>query len=363
MKLHHLQAIAVVFAALLACAVDAATAALEAVDDASSSEENRHTKSLVAPVGVGDADAGDISTKNNLRGLLGGLPEHPGAGCGNGATFCPQGFYCDTTTLGAIAGAYPKCLKCGDQGLPCCDGNTCTQGLACGARFRGRCGPCGVLDETCCADNYCEEDLVCSFDGTCKNCGRNGMRCCEGKTCSAQGLACINEPGTSEPTCQQCGAEGEPCCEGEMCNDGYGCGFYRTNGVRVFRNPTPQCIRLGDLASPCNPDGSCDFEGFVCDYDPTIPRRPALCVPCGGNNQTCCEGFACTGGQTCDLFNRADGEAPLCKDCGSLNALCCISEEPQSYCGNGLTCDWSGVSSGTAPFCNYAIMPQSTGSF
>ena len=309
-----------------------------------------------------DATNKDKGKTMHLRGLAGALPEKPGEGCGNGATFCPQGFYCDTTTqtsvAGGVSGSYPKCLKCGDDTLPCCDGNTCTQGLACGAGGPGLCGPCGVERATCCADNYCEEDLVCSPDGTCLPCGANNQRCCEGQTCNSEGLVCIKGSGTSEPTCQQCGGEAEPCCEDETCNDGYGCANWVSDGTTITRSSSadyPVCIRLGDIVYPCNPDGSCDLAGFTCNYD-LGNDLPAACVECGGNTQPCCDGYTCNNvGQICDLYSRTAGAAPTCKDCGNAGALCCLTMDPANYCGAGLTCDWSGVPLGQAPFCNYAV--------
>mmetsp|Transcript_6701 Transcript_6701/g.14707 ORF Transcript_6701/g.14707 Transcript_6701/m.14707 type:complete len:353 (-) Transcript_6701:381-1439(-) len=290
----------------------------------------------------------DTDAKNHLRGLGGGpyaggnLPEELGEGCGNGASWCPQGFVCDTTNFGNPDGSRPICRKCGGDGESCCAGNTCTQGLACGAGGEGLCGPCGTDGETCCADNYCEEDLVCDADGTCTECGEPGLPCCEGRKCFSQGTVCMKEEfeELDDFFCVLCGAEGEPCCDDETCNPGYGCGNYEVFSGDIEETENTQCIPLGDLAYPCNPDGSCALPGFVCEYPDSSDEIPAICVICGTNGQPCCDGFACNNGQTCDLFNRADGEAPVCEDCGDLDSLCCLTEEPQNRCGNGLTCVW-----------------------
>lgn len=103
------------------------------------------------------------------------------------------------------------------------------------------------------------------------------------------------------PVC--CGHDGQSCCPGyknssAVCNDG---GEACVGAV---------CKHVGGDGEPCLDGGSCnDPSSLACGGD-------QRCHPCGGENQGCCAGNACTGDGACN----ANG---LCHACGRRGLDCC----------------------------------------
>jgi hypothetical protein len=102
---------------------------------------------------------------------------------------------------------------------------------------------------------------------TCAECGGDGQRCCDNRTCKPQtGLACNENNLCIQPTC---GHTGEYCCLNSV--DG-----------------TPYCTRHHQ----CVPDGS---GNNICQQD-----------ACGNLNQICCDNMVCYDGSICNVTPSGD---------------------------------------------------------
>lgn len=172
-----------------------------------------------------------------------------GTVCVGGECQCPDGVCCpgcadDELCLGG------ECFRCGHDTESCCTGEVCVESdLAC---VEGDCVSCGDVFEPCCADGGCSGGATCT-SGICRrdDCGDDGERCCEGRTCATGELACVDPFPVGEPRCRPCGGRGEACCAGM----------------------------------------ACDSERLVCDG--------GSCATCGGNTQPCCAGRVCGDGLDC----------------------------------------------------------------
>jgi len=122
-------------------------------------------------------------------------------------------------------------------------------GSGCGVNMQcvsGTCEPCGHSGEACC-DGICGANLLCSTDTAMCTCGGASQPCCNGTTCTS-GLACVTTGATS--VCQ-CGGAGQTCCTGKTCSNssllcgGLTCGctkgcdqssYWKTDGSVWYQN-------------------------------------------------------------------------------------------------------------------------------
>ena len=144
---------------------------------------------------------------------LTGYPEPPEGICqacgGSGEVCCPGTIACNGADLLCLASAGRlRCTRCGTASpavgppVPCCGGNTCTDGSCCVT------GPtntpfCAGINNACVA-----VPGTCGANNSCGGCGGLNEPCC-GNQCTAAGTHC---PSIAPYVCSPCGKAGQPCC-------------------------------------------------------------------------------------------------------------------------------------------------------
>jgi hypothetical protein len=109
-----------------------------------------------------------------------------------------------------------SCAPCGGTGQACCNGDQCTDGCCDTQSTPTTC--VGVGSQ--CGDVGIEQ--VCLTGGICESCGDDGEPCCPGNTCSDATTVCVTTGASS--TCSTCGYSGGPCCTmGTACMGGTTC--------------------------------------------------------------------------------------------------------------------------------------------
>jgi alpha-tubulin suppressor-like RCC1 family protein len=133
--------------------------------------------------GTGGAGGGVAGTGGGA-GAAGGAAGGTSGGCGSG---CGVGMQCVSGT----------CQSCGHSAEVCCDG-ICGANLMC-STTTNMC-TCGAASQPCCNGTTCSSGLAC-VNGTCA-CGGAGQTCCAGKTCNGTlvcgGLTCGCTQGCDE---------------------------------------------------------------------------------------------------------------------------------------------------------------------
>ena len=138
----------------------------------------------------------------------------PGEVCCYGPSPCSSP---DTVCSQSTTGQPRRCIRCGTASpaspvggvqVPCCGGNTCTDGSCCVSSFNqsvciGRGSSCLSLPGTAAG--------MCGDNGSCNGCGAAGQPCCAGDSCTASGTQCSSTGGSG--TCTACGKSGQPCCK------------------------------------------------------------------------------------------------------------------------------------------------------
>lgn len=280
---------------------------------------------------------------------------------GDGA---PAADDCDDADPGAHPGADERCDAVDDD----CDGAADEVGCAPG--------------EYCCA----AAGWGCTrVDDDVANCGRCGHRCADGQVCCAGVCA---DPATDPDHCGGCGRPCAPLgCLGAAC----------TGGVCTL---TPDAC---DDRRQCT-DDRCDPGGGACQHFPDTERCGAEqecsadegCVPSGGCDAGCGDGFACTD-DTCDetrdrclhdaVDDRCDDRDLCTVDACAVGVGCvhdpvpcedgdpctidrcdpvlgCVAETPAEDCWNGLDDDCDGLTDcGQDPDCDGLPKAISGGAF
>jgi len=175
-------------------------------------------------------------------------------------------------SCGGEEGSFGEPCRSPEDRLEPCDG-----GLECNPE--NICEECGGENQLCCESEYIEnchsDNLMCSDEGYCVSCGTENSPCCPGNECDST-LTC-----GKDNLCFACGyGDRQPCCEGVYCYGNLAC---------VEENCTSQI---------CGEDGSCQ--------------------PCGGIDELCCAGGACSVDSTCA------GEG-ACIACGGLDEPACAN--------------------------------------
>ena len=176
-----------------------------------------------------------------------------GRACGNGGMLCNNGSCVSCASLGR--------RQCGTTCVEgnCCNDGDCTGGFAC---LNNRCStsqcrsglrPCGTtcVDGNCCNNGDC---------GTCKVCTNN--RCANAP--NGQGAGC-----DGDATCSNGTARTADSCQTGTCQ----------------RGTTRSCSPFACNGATC---------GSMCTGNTILVN--GACVPCGGNEQPCCNGNTCPGG-------------------------------------------------------------------
>ncbi len=184
---------------------------------------------------------------------------------------------------------------CGLDLLPCCASDpTCNFGQQCcvdpNNHNRNHCADscaCGGEDQFCCEGDQCSEGLACR-DGVCSHCGDEGDVCCPSEAPCSPGLVC------SEDECVQCGLLGNPCCvgsepcvigkgENNECYEGYcrSCGFDGApacSGGSICLDGQlltgGRCERCGEANNPCCSSSS---SAYVCDPKDDLECKLGFC--------------------------------------------------------------------------------------
>lgn len=284
------------------------------------------------------------------------------------AAACDDGDFCngpDTCTDGECTNVGPPpcpgvcdasgCVDCGQMGLACCAGSTCSTG----ACVSGTCAACGGIGQPCCPTGTdCVSSETTCASGSCVACGGLGQPCCGGGRCAlgtlCNGNTCAAPPGCIGVVCPggmtcvggactACGLLGQPCC-GDTCGTGASCNLgTMTCEERTCGGPgeaccstTPACetstLECGGgltcqpcgvgVGSPCCA-GSCGAPDLVCD------ATAVSCAHCGLDGERCC---GAAGAGTC---SGASGLciAGFCRDaCGGSGEPCC---NPAMRCAGG----------------------------
>jgi cysteine-rich repeat protein len=285
-------------------------------------------------VDVGSMQAGAGGAGQGGAWLEAGNPQGGAAGAGQGGARVdagnPQGGAAGAGQGGARVDAAVSqggsggggALVCGEPGLACCAGNTCSGGGCCvsgicmqpggtcvglggGLCNAGVCGTCGGLGLPCCGANpssgSCTASSTTCTSGICAKCGELGLACCPGGSggvCTGSNAICSNN------ICATCGSPGTACCPGSKCAGTSCC----HDGVCVAEN------------------ASCGTGGGTC--------QAGQCSACGHNGQGCCSSSACYDGLSCI--------AGSCSSCGHVNEVCCPAGGATPSCQTGTVCTGAG---------------------
>jgi hypothetical protein len=313
-----------------------------------------------------------------------------GGGCADGGCCVGERCIASGAECGAIggvcsAGSCQQEPNCGAIGQPCCAGVDCTASQA--RCFDGVCGACGAAGQPCCADRSCAAaGLYCASVGVqsqiCAVCGKTGQACCPDGSCTEGGCCvagqCLADDASCgeglgqcrDGICDACGAEGQPCCPAG--------GYARRCSAEKTICDGSRCIPCGGEGERCCTNRGCQ-PGLYCPYDyasgmdqqhnssaveaeqgaytppdssempSPYPPQPAVCRPCGGPDQRCCDGDRCQAGGCClssrcvasgDRCVTSAGEFGLCGDgrcdgCGAAGEQCCPT---RPACNDGAVC-------------------------
>jgi len=167
--------------------------------------------------------------------------------------------------------------ECGMDGLMCCEND-----------------PACYYGQVCCASpdnpkkNYCADS--CDFGEENKFCRKDDPKCNSGFICS-------------EDYCVQCGEENELCCSQDICSDDLIC--YQSH-----------CVKCGLSGNPC-----C---GDICSQDKNrLECNNGICKECGFGGKPKCKEKP-----FCDIYHLENNG--LCLECGKENLPCCLNDKCQS---------------------------------
>jgi hypothetical protein len=177
----------------------------------------------------------------------------------------------------------PDAGPCGENGQPCCAGNTCDASLECSTSTPRTCRPAGPCASTTCADcrsesgcGWCLDTMSCHLgDERGPQRGGTGPECSEwvfppsicacfsrGTPCSSTAECCgprascrAREGGSSPFCCNNAGTGIIPCTDSSEC-----CGYQRCDDFAL------RCVCQG-LTGPCSHDEDCcdgPCSGGVC---------------------------------------------------------------------------------------------------
>lgn len=183
-------------------------------------------------------------------------------------------------------GGQPDCSDPQCSGLPCSDGNACTQTDTCQA---------GV----CAGSN----PVVCNDPGECRT------------------AACNPATGVCDQTNDPDGAS---CNDGDVCTNGEEC----TNGACGGGGPAPDGISCDADGDACTEDDAC--EGGSCTPGPKVQCADDSCLACNPANGLCDAPLA--DGEECDQ----DGDACKIDQCQSGVCTETPVTLPPEECGEGL---------------------------
>ncbi len=216
------------------------------------------------------------------------------------------------------------------NGLPCDDGNQCTEGDACkgGSCKAGSLSNCD--DANPCTTDQCQGAKGCTNVANTKPCDADGSKCTAGDKCKAK--VCVvgpakncddKNPCTSD-SCNKAnglcvfdgkGHNGDPCDDGKGCTQKDTC----TNGKCAGKNAS--C----DDNNPCTAD-KCDLAAGKCVYD---------AKPFAG--KACDDGEACTNGDKCTA-GKCAGVGKVCNDGNPCTVdTCNVAKGACSYDSNALS--------------------------
>ena len=158
-------------------------------------------------------------------------------------------------------------LVAGTTGLPCDDGDVCTEGTLCNPAAGGCSGgtQLNCNDDNPCTNDTCDSDLGCQhepFEGPCDD----GNVCTDEDTCS--GGTCA---GIETAVCD----DGNP-CTADTCDPSLGCLYPATPDGEVACDDGEPCT-VGDscIAGTCTPG---ELECEPCDAEGSCPAQDDLCA-------------------------------------------------------------------------------------
>jgi hypothetical protein len=238
-----------------------------------------------------------------------GLPCCQGMDCSDGVCRCDEK-HAPRWWAGACA---PRCAHPGeacDADVSCCKGSgtTCQNGTcACPAGFR----PCGAR---------CVEDSPYAFDA--ENCGKPGERCGAGQSCCAGSCIPKADLQADEGHCGKCCTacrEGELCCDGACTTDRF------LDGSRV----DPETDAYGLIA--------CCPAGRLCRSADGNPAKDVCCH----EDEICLVNGCCFAHEKCGDRCCREVESPPCALCGGLWSPC---DDDAAVC-EGIVCGDDGCAS------------------
>jgi hypothetical protein len=229
-------------------------------------------------------------------------------------------------------------------GIPCSDGNPCTQQDACdgagncssGAMLPclgSACAPqaCSVATGACVATpaqsgGSCEDGNPCTLADSCDgkgNCSAGPLLDCGGGpcwtgACQPKTGACAAIPKAATVLCD----DGVACTTGDSC-DGGGC-------------------KGGPWTCACQLDGDCN-DANPCTADECVAgscvQAPVEATPCS-DGSACTAGDACAGGQCVPgaAANCQDGNACTADSCDAASGICAFAPLSELACSDGDAC-------------------------
>jgi hypothetical protein len=217
--------------------------------------------------GTGGAQGGDVPPADDAGEVESGCTPveihcgtGPGKRCGKVPDLCDGTVECGACISGEGCQTGHVCVPtCGQLGLPCCVGSTCTAA------------------ETACSN------------GNCVACGGASQVCCAGDTCSALGTTCADTPttDTGKACLLACAVSAGACATGTDVDCTLVCGPGK----------------LGSKTCTCTADSwKCPLCSFPADKDYTCYRLPATMSACDPSTL---------------VTDGADCTAPACSPCGS----------------------------------------------
>ncbi|MDI3290925.1 kelch repeat-containing protein [Polyangium sp. 15x6] len=253
-----------------------------------------HTATLLQSGGVlvagGSPPNTSYTTSAEIYTLVTPTPCAAAGNCPNG--LCVDGYCCDTSCGGGVAGDCQACNVPGVQGIcsPVAAGTTCRPAAsACDAPET-----CNGSATTCPPDAAQPDGAACNDGNACTQTDTCQAGACTGATpvvCTA--LDSCHQPGTCNPATGVCNNPAK--LDGSTCDDGNACSQTDTcqAGACVGTNAV-----ICQAASPCHVPGTCNPITGVC----TNPAKP--------DGSACDDGNACTQTDAC-ASGVCTGMAPI----------------------------------------------------
>ncbi len=160
-----------------------------------------------------------------------------------------------------------------------------------------------------------------------------GANVTQGDRCRSANSVCSSETGPG--ICIPCGGLNGRCCEAKISQVTQRTGLQPlTNNTVCSESRNATVLRMVPDRCPSSSitpstQRCSTFAGAVCQsgIDPYTPG-PAMCIPCGGDGQACCEGNRCNSFRSRCMEGGAGGVNGTCAPCGGMGEKKCLCGGP-----------------------------------